>query len=104
MALLKGEPPDEVCITQHVQHVRAFIWINSAAMSSALDDYRQKKAARGVEEMHKRVQEAEADAARKGTYAAALAREAVRVSSIQVSLWRAQLHRPIKSQLAWLPW
>ncbi len=45
------------------------------------------------------MQEAEADAARKGTYAAALAREAVRVSSIQVSLWHAQLHRPIETQL-----
>ena len=51
---------------------------------------RQKEAQREAEEMHKRVQEAEAEAARKGTYAAALAREAVRVASIQVRLaaWR----------------
>ncbi len=51
---------------------------------------RQKEAQREAEEMHKRVQEAEAEAARKGTYAAALARKAVRVASIQVRLaaWR----------------
>ncbi|KAK9830997.1 hypothetical protein WJX81_006970 [Elliptochloris bilobata] len=44
---------------------------------------RQKEATRHEEDMRKRVQEAEAEAARKGTYAAALAREAVRVTSIQ---------------------
>lgn len=25
--IARGEPPDEVCITQHVQHVRAFTWM-----------------------------------------------------------------------------